>query len=81
MTRWSDEEMELAFIAGAQACREMMARFVEQGGDDSTAASIRANWNPAWSLADPGAPASVEDDPFGTLYAIKDAIVAKAEQS
>jgi hypothetical protein len=37
-----------AFIAGAQACREYMARFVEQGGDKATAASIRANWNPSW---------------------------------
>lgn len=43
------------FRAGAQLCREMMARFVEQGGDPITAASIRANWNPSWG-ADPGKP-------------------------
>lgn len=41
------------FRHGAQACREMLARFVEQGGDIVTAASIRANWNPAWG-PDPG---------------------------
>lgn len=33
------------FRKGAQFCREMMARFVEQGGDAVTAGSIRANWN------------------------------------
>lgn len=31
----------------------MLARFVEQGGDATTAASIRANWNPSWG-PDPG---------------------------
>jgi len=36
-----------------QACREMMARFVEQGGDAVIADSIRANWNPSWG-DDPG---------------------------
>lgn len=44
-----------AFREGAQTCREMMARFVEQGGDTVTAGSIRANWNPTWG-DDPGAP-------------------------
>ena len=43
------------FIAGAQECREMMARFVEGAGDVITAISIRANWNPTWG-ADPGKP-------------------------
>jgi len=38
----------MSFIRGARACREMMARFVEQGGDTTTAASIRANWHPTW---------------------------------
>lgn len=37
-----------AFRRGVQASREMMARFVEQGGDAATAQSIRANWNPNW---------------------------------
>jgi hypothetical protein len=47
-----DRAAEL-FIAGARAMREMLARFVEQGGDATTAASIRANWHPAWGK-DPG---------------------------
>lgn len=49
---------ESDFARGAQACREMMARFVEQGGDTSTATSIRANWHPGWG-ADPGQPPCV----------------------
>lgn len=49
--------IEHAFREGAQHAREMMARFVEQGGDAATAASIRANWNPAWG-DDPGRPAA-----------------------
>lgn len=49
----TDERVQEAFIDGARAFREMIARFVEQGGDDSTANSIRANWNPAWG-DDPG---------------------------
>lgn len=50
-----------SFIRGVQVCREMMARFVEQGGDTTTAGSIRANWNPAWG-EDPGAPTPAEYD-------------------
>jgi hypothetical protein len=49
------------FVRGAQMCREMMARFVEQGGDAVTAGSIRANWNPQWS-ADPGRPVDADYD-------------------
>lgn len=52
----SERAMEIGadcFRKGAQVCREMMARFVEQGGDTTTAGSIRANWNPEWG-ADPG---------------------------
>jgi hypothetical protein len=45
----------IAFRLGAQGCREMEARFVEQGGDTTTAQSIRLNWNPHWG-SDPGAP-------------------------
>ena len=41
------------FVEGAQAMREMLARFVEQGGDHVTANSIRLNWNPSWGK-DPG---------------------------
>lgn len=48
------------FCRGAQACREMLARFAEQGGDETAATSIRANWHPGWG-GDPGAPPDVID--------------------
>lgn len=47
------ERAEEAFAEGAAACREMLARFVEQGGNPEIAASIRANWHPSWGK-DPG---------------------------
>ena len=47
--------VKVFFRAGILACREIMARFVEQGGDTTTAASIRANWFPSLG-ADPGTP-------------------------
>lgn len=43
-----------AFINGAQACREMIARFVE-ATNPTIANSIRLNWKPSWG-DDPGAP-------------------------
>jgi hypothetical protein len=46
---------QVAFRAGFLLCREYMARFVEQGGDASTAASIRANWLAHFG-DDPGTP-------------------------
>lgn len=46
---------QVYFRAGLLACREYMARFVEQGGDKATAASIRANWWPSLG-DDPGTP-------------------------
>lgn len=46
---------QVYFRAGLLACREYMARFVEQGGDTATAASIRANWWPPLG-DDPGPP-------------------------
>jgi hypothetical protein len=49
------------FRRGVQTCREMMARFIEQGGDHVTAQSIRANWNPNWG-ADPGKPTDADYD-------------------
>ena len=49
----TDQRVEEAFVAGAQACREMLARFVEQGGNAAAAQSIRLNWNPSWGT-DPG---------------------------
>ena len=54
----TEERAEELFVAGAQAMREMLARFVEQGGDPKTAESIRANWNPNWG-EDPGKPEKV----------------------
>lgn len=49
----TEDRAEELFIAGAQAMREMLARFVEQGGDPVTANSIRLNWVPSWGK-DPG---------------------------
>ena len=51
----TEERAQELFTAGLQAMREMLARFVEQGGDHTTAASLRANWNPSWGK-DPGKP-------------------------
>jgi hypothetical protein len=45
------------FIRGAQACREMMARFVEATHPE-IATSIRLNWHPGWG-DDPGKPPAV----------------------
>jgi hypothetical protein len=46
---------QVYFRAGLLACREYMARFVEQSGQPEIAASIRANWWPDLG-GDPGAP-------------------------
>jgi hypothetical protein len=46
---------QVYFRAGLLACREYMARFVEQGGNKDIAASIRANWWPNLGH-DPGPP-------------------------
>lgn len=46
------ERCEDFFTAGAQAMREMLARFVEPQSKE-IAASIRANWIPSWG-DDPG---------------------------
>jgi hypothetical protein len=61
---FQEEDMEVAFIAGAQQMREMLARFVEQGGSDlekKIAQSMRLNWVPNWGK-DPGKPDDVYDD-------------------
>ena len=47
------------FKRGAQATREMMARFVEVTHPE-IAASIRANWHPGWG-EDPGRPDAIVD--------------------
>lgn len=60
----TEEVAEEKFIEGAQACREMMARFVEQEGHHDIAASIRANWNPDWGK-DPGRPDEVATSAWG----------------
>jgi len=59
----TEEQAAASFVHGARAMREMLARFVEQGGDSNTAMSIRANWNPSWG-ADPGRPASIASEAF-----------------
>ena len=59
----TDERAEELFRAGAQAMREMLARFIEAQGDTTTAQSIRANWHPGWGK-DPGKPDEVVDDPW-----------------
>lgn len=67
MARSEHLQAKRNFIAGAQECREMLARFVEQGGGPVRggihvliAQSIRANWNPSWG-DDPGPPHSMRD--------------------
>ncbi len=47
------------FVRGAQACREMMARFVAATHPE-IAVSIRLNWHPGWG-EDPGQPPVVAD--------------------
>lgn len=49
------EFADLSFRVGAGLMREMIARFVEQGGNPVVANSIRQNWNPNWGK-DPGTP-------------------------
>lgn len=52
------EDADKIFRSGLQAMREMLARFVEQGGDPAIAESIRLNWNPEWGT-DPGRPEKI----------------------
>lgn len=49
------------FTSGLQAMREMLARFVEQGGNPVIAQSIRLNWNPSWG-DDPGKPDEIANN-------------------
>lgn len=56
------QERQWGFREGAQHMREMLARFVAQGGDAVTANSLRLNWNPTWG-PDPGAPQDHDDSP------------------
>jgi hypothetical protein len=63
---FTEERMEDAFRAGAAQMREMLARFVEQGGDATTAESLRANWHPNWGK-DPGKQDSIHADVWTTI--------------
>lgn len=50
----SEERAQEMFRLGAQAMREMLARFVDQCSDDKPLVnSIRNNWHPGWGK-DPG---------------------------
>lgn len=58
------EDAAKCFTSGLQAMREMVARFVENGGDtpcQALAESIRANWNPSWGV-DPGQPEQIANN-------------------
>lgn len=57
----TEERAEEMFREGLQAMREMLARFVEHGGNPEIAISIRANWNPSWGK-DPGRPNEIQKD-------------------
>ena len=57
----TEDRAEELFIGGLQAMREMLARFVEQGGNPEIAQSMRLNWNPSWGK-DPGRPDEVAHD-------------------
>lgn len=63
------------FRAGLLACREYMARFVEQGGNASIAQSIRANWWPSLG-DDPGAPRKLAFDELVGEYTSPDGSVS-----
>lgn len=58
---FTEDRMEEMFSLGAAQMREMLALFIEQGGDARTANSIRLNWNPSWGK-DPGRPVRIAKD-------------------
>lgn len=60
----TEERAEEMFIAGLQAMREMLARFVE-ADNPVIAQSMRLNWNPSWGK-DPGRPDAIVRE-FGEL--------------
>jgi hypothetical protein len=49
----TEERAEEAFVVGAWAMREKLARFLEQLGEKRSAQSIRAVWHESWGN-DPG---------------------------
>jgi len=54
-------DAEKCFKSGLQSMREMLARFVEQGGHPEVAQSMRLNWNPSWG-DDPGKPDEIANN-------------------
>ena len=73
-----DDLVDESFVRGAQSCREMMARFVEQAGDPTTAMSIRANWHPGWG-PDPGLPEDIATlDEFSRIRRAAESIGVRA---
>ena len=61
---YDEDRVNDIFIAGLQAMREMLARFVENGGDTDCRAianSMRANWLLSWGK-DPGKPETIISD-------------------
>lgn len=66
----TNEDVEQSFVAGAQAMRAMLARFVENTGDHTTAMSLRANWHPGWG-PDPGRPEGDHAMPGDDLGAVR----------
>lgn len=66
---------QVYFRAGLLACREYMARFVEQGGNPIIAQSIRANWWPSLG-DDPGAPRQLSFDEAVGEYTSPDGSVS-----
>ncbi|MEP6828397.1 MAG: hypothetical protein ABJA10_10020 [Aestuariivirga sp.] len=73
----SEDRAQECFVTGLQAMREMLARFVEQGGDKTTAMSIRANWHPDWGI-DPGKPEHIAIDCWGMTQELLDKGYANA---
>lgn len=62
---------QVYFRAGLLACREYMARFVEQGGNPIIAQSIRANWWPSLG-DDPGEPRRLNFDEVASEITAED---------
>lgn len=60
----TEKRAEEMFIAGLQAMREMLARFVETD-NPLIAQSMRLNWKPSWGQ-DPGRPDAIVRE-FGEL--------------
>jgi hypothetical protein len=79
---FTEGRMEEMFSIGAAQMREMLARFVEQGGDATTANSIRLNWNPSWGK-DPGRPVRIATDAWDAdnIETVEAAHLAKEQEA